>query len=380
MGLDTRGGGDTVAALLAVLTSLHPDTLALILCAAAAVTWYIAVLAAADAGAGLGGRGGSITLGFVVGGGLPVTAAACATAFVGAGQVGMCLVIGAAVASVTLVLGLISNVNPQRPHPTRRQRRTDLASLLPVAVTLLIAGFAGVFTITQALLLLIEGAIVVWIVARTRSEPMEPEDLEQPTPGPSPVWAAVVQLLLATILAVAGAGLGLAATRSAGGLFGRNVDALFASIFFAAVMLLPLIGLGTGSAAAGHQLAVQRGLVLLSCLLLTTALPAVILISAFRTMAVDATETAAVAEVVTATQPVTAPVLAPPDAEPQTLLNLPVVAVPPRIWRVDSVLLCVVGLLLLPAAAGRFRVGRPEGIGLILLYVGYLVLSVAMSR
>ena len=53
----------------------------------------------------------------------------------------------------------------------------------------------------------------------------------------------------------------------------------------------------------------------------------------------------------------------------------PSVAMPLRLWRGDTVMLCVAGLLILPAALGRWRLGRLEGGALIVLYVAYVGLA-----
>jgi Ca2+/Na+ antiporter len=44
-------------------------------------------------------------------------------------------------------------------------------------------------------------------------------------------------------------------------------------------------------------------------------------------------------------------------------------------WRVDSVLLVVASVMLLPIGAGRFRLSRVEGIAFILLYLAYAAVA-----
>ncbi|MEL7238063.1 MAG: hypothetical protein AAGK78_04310, partial [Planctomycetota bacterium] len=51
-----------------------------------------------------------------------------------------------------------------------------------------------------------------------------------------------------------------------------------------------------------------------------------------------------------------------------------------RLWRLDGLVLAVVGVLLLPVAAGRWRLSGFEGIGLLLLYAGYLVATTIVAR
>ncbi|HLL88272.1 MAG TPA: hypothetical protein VK324_03120, partial [Tepidisphaeraceae bacterium] len=47
---------------------------------------------------------------------------------------------------------------------------------------------------------------------------------------------------------------------------------------------------------------------------------------------------------------------------------------PLGVWRVDTVLLIVLSLPLVPTAMNRWTLGRAEGVGLILMYGVYLVL------
>jgi hypothetical protein len=112
---------------------------------------------------------------------------------------------------------------------------------------------------------------------------------------------------------------------------------------------------------------------MLAAILLTTCLPAVVIIAAVQ----EATSIVSEEATELALQAATGE---PGPMWRQLIESPPGLALPLRIWRVDAVLLCVVGLLLLPAAAGRFRVGRVEGVCLIIAYAIYLILSVLMSR
>jgi hypothetical protein len=48
-------------------------------------------------------------------------------------------------------------------------------------------------------------------------------------------------------------------------------------------------------------------------------------------------------------------------------------------WRLDTVLLVALGIMMLPVSVGRWMLGRYEGMGLMIGYAMYLMLVVTMS-
>jgi hypothetical protein len=123
------------------------------------------------------------------------------------------------------------------------------------------------------------------------------------------------------------------------------------------VLALPLIGVGTRLAAGGLGPIAQRGLVLLAVYLICLAVPSVV----FLDVTQQAFARGAAGWWV---------VLASP----------PSVAMPLRLWRGDTVMLSLAGLLILPAALGRWRLGKLEGGALIGLYVVYVALALWSRR
>jgi hypothetical protein len=174
-----------------------------------------------------------------------------------------------------------------------------------------------------------------------------------------PGWASSAQVTLATVLAIAGAGLAAGAANAASRRQGVELDATFATLLISAIIALPLIGIGTHFATAGKGLVAQRGLALVAVYMICLAVPAVVLIDLVQRIA-EAREAGTAWRAI---------VLAPPE-----------VPMPLRLWRTDSVVLCLAGLLLLPPAAGRYRLGKIEGGSLIVLYVVYLVITLAPWR
>jgi Ca2+/Na+ antiporter len=55
-------------------------------------------------------------------------------------------------------------------------------------------------------------------------------------------------------------------------------------------------------------------------------------------------------------------------------------AYPLGVWRVDTVLLAALGLMLLPVALGKWTLGKAEGFAMLFVYAIYVVLSAVMAR
>ena len=63
----------------------------------------------------------------------------------------------------------------------------------------------------------------------------------------------------------------------------------------------------------------------------------------------------------------------------ETLYQLRAVPFPLAVWRVDTALLIVFGLLLIPVSLGRLTLRKPEGLALAIVYAVYLVISTALA-
>jgi Ca2+/Na+ antiporter len=59
--------------------------------------------------------------------------------------------------------------------------------------------------------------------------------------------------------------------------------------------------------------------------------------------------------------------------------NLRPLPYPLAVWRVDTVLLIVLGLLLVPVSLGRWSLTRLEGLALAFVYAAYLVVSTILA-
>jgi Ca2+/Na+ antiporter len=275
----------------------------------------------------------------------------------------------AAVAAATLVLGVIVMVNTQREGDAVPRRETaaaaaqrgPLAFLLPVALLLLLIGFTGKISGQDGLVLMVEGFAIFLVsrrpALRARRSTMEAgkarDEAAQPRRHPVLV---ILELLLAIALAVLAA---WALVQAAGELALHNPafrPGVAAAVVMGPIIVLPMITpLATLAESGRGDEAINAaiGFVLVS---LCVVLPVVAW--AYSWVPGDAA----------ATQPA---------SQPAEAAVLPFSMI---LWRLDTVLLGAVGLLLLPIATGRWKLSRTEGLGLITMYVMFLFLSLVLSR
>jgi Ca2+/Na+ antiporter len=299
-----------------------------------------------------------------------------------------------------LALGVLLCVAPQSEwSPTRT---AAWPFVLPAGVLALIAGFSGALNWLHALFLLFLGACVrgVWVSRSTTADPLplaavahgkranrpggfpvqelssaaEPGHLE-PTSVAVPddhsvasgatdstdvrrrYWFA--QLLLAVAIGGVGGWLGFKATMHADERTRVATSGLIALAVLSPLLILPM--LGTGAIAAHHgklgaAMATIVGVVLLNLCLLV---PLVIM-----------------------THYVNQLTLSWPGGERTWEAirdNLKPMPYPLAAWRIDTVLLIVLGLMLVPVSLGRWRLGRLEGLGLTFVYAAYLIVSTIIT-
>lgn len=298
---------------------------------AAAVAFYLASRGAAT----LGGTSASsrVSLAAVV----PASVAALLAAAVGQGEAALSLVAGAAVATASLVPGLTLLQRRVEASSAEAQQTASLhpaAVLLAAASATLLAGFAGRLALPEVgvlLLLAAAAGAIVWPMLR---------------PGPGG-WRAWPILLASLPLAAGAAWLATVGTAGVGRSIGYDATPITATVLAGPMLALPVIGIATRACNHGHRDAAVDGSITAAATLVGVLFPLVLIAIMLRNaLAGDGLH----------------------------------VMFPARAWRIDMPVLCVVGLLLLPLVAGRWRPGGGEGIGLVLLYVAYLVVSVAAAR
>jgi Ca2+/Na+ antiporter len=269
----------------------------------------------------------------------------------------------ATVAAITLALGVVLFVaSPEiaeaaKISDTARPRQI-WAFLLPTGLLALLIGFTGEVTMRSALMLAAEGAAILTVVAGSRSRSVVPL---APHPGDRPDETAAtnthsklvfLQAFAALALAIVGA---FGMVQGASGLslqspaFRPGVSAVLA---LGPAIVLPMIPLLATLAERGRRDEATSAIISFALINLCLVLPLIVIVHHFLPTSIAATQ-------------------------PSAPENLPF---PILVWRLDTLLVSTVGLLLLPTAIGRWTLSRGEGLGLVGVYVLYLFLTLLVSH
>jgi len=342
------------------------EHIGLLLVIGAAIAWYIATRAMVDAMTPAEDDPAPVRRAFAHW--LPVAVTAVWAIVRGQPQLAIGLVFATSVASLSLVSGMVlvmSSDSERAPVPTRWRRIWPF--VLPAAMLTWLAGFSGQLTWLHALVLVIEGAVVLMVWTDPPREAsngplaVTSPALSLPTERSERSERRPVLLILQFVLAFSLIALGAwAATRAAVHVSHEVrmlTPGLIAATMLSPALVLPMLGTGTDLARRGLSGAAMTTHVAFALLNLCLLLPLIVILFHITT-AWPSLTFGSVAEITKAFRDAT-----------QTF------PFPIAVWRVDSVIIAVLGFLLLPAALGRWALGRAEGIGLTVGYCLYLILT-----
>ena len=351
----------------------------LALLALAAVTLYVASRTAAGAlSRGRRGGGGDRPGLRAVGHWLPVAITALVALRLGRPEIAVALAFSTSVAGLSFVLGVLTYISPIE-HPPASRRAWPFA--LPAALLALVAGFSGQLTWLHAVALLALGGAILsaWREAAARAAAETTVDGTHAAPvgqesaegaRTTPAWVTGAELVLAAALAVVGGWAAVeVATQTA-----ATVPLVSARLVTVAVLTplltLPMLTSAPPQRAAAHTSSMASTVVALALLNLCLLLP--LLTAAWYVGGGFPGPGATTAPTAAATAP--AEGLLASLTTNATPLPFPLVT-----WRIDAVVLTVLGFGLIPVGLGRWELGRWEAMGLVAGYALYLVVSAAVS-
>jgi hypothetical protein len=239
--------------------------------------------------------------------------------------------------------------------------------VLQAALLALVAGFSGQFTWVHALAMLVLGGAVysAWREAQARGE------AELPSPAgvadaqpPARAWAVLAEVLLAAALAVVGGWAAVSLASRAAATIPLVSTRLVAVAVLTPLLALPMLSSVAPEKAPAHSSSMASTLVAVALLNLCGLLPLLTIIW-HLTAGASASPAVADAGITHFVTSVTTGAAAMPF--------------PLATWRLDAVVLTVLGLAMVPVALGRWELGRWEAIGLVAGYALYLALSAAVS-
>jgi len=284
---------------------------------------------------------------------IPIFAAAIAAVVMRQPEVAVSIIFGTSVACLSLALGATTILSPLNPSPANRRM---WAFALPAALVCLIAGFNGSLTWWHAVLLLMLGAAIlaVWLDPQ-----MEGSTSDTPVAAmPSQPFNQAIVFVIVSILLAGGASVVMMHKAPAAAANARWLSpALMATFILSPLIALPTFVTITTVGQQGHSgraLTALVGTVLLNLCLL---LPLVIFLQHLMPASNGAEQPTHGfwIRLFTQGQPLPFPVY---------------------VWRIDSVLLVILGFLLVPVAMGRWLIGNATSLVLIFGYIVYLAADV----
>jgi Ca2+/Na+ antiporter len=332
------------------------------LLALAAVALYVASRTAAAALA----RNGSLRPGLrAAGHWLPIAVTAVVALQLGRPEIAVTLAFSTSIASLAFVLGVLTYIAPMEDLPASRRA---WPFVLPAALLTLVAGFSGELTWIHALAMAVMGGAVyaAWreATAQAQASPSAaplladaPAAQAPPPPREQPSWIPAVEIVLAVALAIVG---GWAAVTVAGRV--ASTARFVSTSLMTVSVLTPLLALPM-LAAVPHERAKEHTASMASTLV------AVLTIVWHIKTGIAVVSTAAGGAPIDGAYSLTEAFRIDPKPLPFPLVT----------WRVDAVVLAVLGFAMIPVALGRWALGRWEAIGLVAGYALYLVATAAIT-
>ena len=283
---------------------------------------------------------------------VPIAVAVIVARCRGYPDIALGILFGTSVAILSTAVGSLCTIAPVGPAPARWKRVWPFT--LAAALIVFVAGFNGLLTWKHGVALAVEGLVILSLWRDPTSEHEWAGYIADESHAPMPDEVAAMLAAASALLAFGGAWYAVQGAVGMSHLRAHASPGAIAASLLSLVLATPMIQSGRRLALAGASwipMTAQIGVVLLNLCLL---LPLVAL----------APYVTAVYEAMHFTHRI---------AIDWQAISPQVTAFPLAIWRIDTVVLIVLSVLLLPVAVGKWNLGREEGVLLIAGYCAYLL-------
>jgi hypothetical protein len=315
-----------------------------------AVLLYVASRAGVEALAGKEAWPGRRAVGHWI----PIAAAALAAVAIHRGDLAVSIIFATSVGCLSLVVGSICIASPNSDTPAACGRAWAFA--LPAALLTLLAGFAGALNWRHALVLLIEGGALL-LAWRELAGVVERKAGDE-SGIPRLRW---INVGMCVLLSMIGGMAGVVGAVRMGGDFPAIPDVAMIVAVLGPILVLPMLTGGAGLTHSNRGWAAITSAVAVVLLNLCVLLPVVVLIWYPAQLQRGDFLSGSIHRIMEG--------LGKAGPLPFSWVT----------WRVDNVVLVLLSFMLIPASLGRWRLGRAEGITLIVLYAVYVLMEAAGS-
>jgi Ca2+/Na+ antiporter len=331
---------------------------ALLLTVMAAVALFVASRTAAGVLGASGRRPGLRALGHWV----PIAVTCAVALLLKQPEVAVALAFSTSVAALSFVLGVLTYAAPMDPPPASRRA---WPFVLPAALLALVAGFSGQFTWVHALAMLVLGGAVYSAWREAAAAAGEPDIVYQEPLPVRPAWLDVAEVALSVVLALVGGWAAVTLAARAAATIPLVSTRLVAVAVLTPLLCLPMLAAAPPERAPSHTSSMASTLVALALLNLCCLVPLLTiawLVGGGIVAAAAATHGTYASNLIVAAG-----------------AHAPAMPFPLATWRIDAVVLAVLGFAMVPVSLGRWQLGRWESIGLVAGYALYLAVSAAVS-
>jgi Ca2+/Na+ antiporter len=352
----------------------YSSGLPLIVCAGIAM--YIASKALADA---ITGGDNSSSGWLAIGQWIPIAVLAVAAVVTNRQEMAVGLIFSSSIACLSLALGSVAFLGMAPPIPAVSRRAWGM--LAPASLLGFLAGIRGSISLFSAAVLAIQGlcVLVLWNDRSASANGSNPLPSLPPLPVTRPgrgFGLRSAQFLLALLIAGVGAWLAMHGIDKVAANSEFASKGLLTATLLSPLLVLPIIGTGTELAHRNQSAVAIGSHIGIALLNITALLPLVVLASFIHQVAANSFPLASHLPI-TSRLLMTERLLMTRDF--WIRFSFEPVPFSHSVWRVDMMVLVILGLFVLPVGLGRWSISKSHGLTLMCAYLLYLAMWIMVQ-